>query len=186
MQSRNGYALSTFTYFISFRVSVYSRVLFFQVSGKDLLPLHNSDLKGKKRAFDVIQVTLVYEGETTIWDLSINMSTRMLYCLVNRATKARYSRFTLRLVRSKVVINDSANLTLGLTDLSHGGEVEISFATVHKRRLSEVVVRKMSRGPEQVKQVVLLPSDAPILALLGYLDPDDFGRMSEILLWYGF
>jgi len=130
---------------------------------------------------DDIQVTLLYEGETTVWNLSISTSTRTLYCLANRVTKARYSRFTLRLTPSKVIINDSANLTLGLTDLSHGGMVEICFAVVHERKLSEVIVRHRLK---YTKQRVLLPQDAPILALIGYLEPTKFGSMSDMLLWY--
>ena len=130
---------------------------------------------------DNIQVTLLHEGEATVWDLSISTSTRTLYCLANRATKARYCRFTLRMTPSKVIINDSANLTLGLTDLSHGGVVEISFADVHKRRLSEITVRHRFRD---AKQTVFLPQYAPILALIGYLEPTKFGSMSDMLLWY--
>ncbi|KAF8813008.1 hypothetical protein BYT27DRAFT_7181963, partial [Phlegmacium glaucopus] len=133
-------------------------------------------------ASDNVQVTFSYEGKVTVWDLSISVSTRTLYCLVNRATKARYSRFTLRMRSSKAVINDSANLTLGLTDLSHGGMVEISFAFPHKRRLSEVIVRHRFRDTEQT---ILLPQDAPILALIGYLKPTKFGSMCEMQLWHG-
>lgn len=130
---------------------------------------------------DKVQVTLIYEGELTVWDLSISTSTRTLYCLANRATKARYSRFTLRLASSKAIINDSANLTLGLTDLSHGGMVEVSFAVAHRRRLSEVTVRHRF---QDAQQKVLLPQDAPILALMGYLEPTKFGSMADMQLWY--
>jgi hypothetical protein len=84
---------------------------------------------------------------------------------------------------SKTVINDLANLTLGLTDLSHGGVVEISFAVPHKRRLSEVIVR---RRFTDIQQTILLPQGAPILALIGYLEPTDFGSMHEMQLWYVF
>lgn len=158
------------------------------ISGKDILPLKDApSLKGKKPmrgtfASDDIQVTLSHEGKVTVWDLSISVSTRTLYCLANRATKARYSRFTLRTRSSKAVINDLANLTLGLTDLSHGGVVEISFAIPHKRRLSEVIVRHRFLD---AKQTILLPQDAPILALIGYLEPTEFGRMCEMQLWHG-
>jgi hypothetical protein len=129
---------------------------------------------------DNVQVTLLYEGETTVWDLSISTSTRTLYCLANRATKARYSRFTLRLESSKAIINDSANLTIGLTDLSHGGVIEISFAVVHRRKLSEVVVQLHLLGTQQK---VLLQQDATILALIGYLKPTVFGKMSDMQMW---
>ena len=160
-----------------------------QISGKDILPLKDApSLKGKKPmrgtlANDDVQVTLSHEGQVTVWDLSISVSTRTLYCLANRATKARYSRFTLRMRSSKTVINDLANLTLGLTDLSHGGMVEISFAIPHKRRLSEVIVRHRLLDAEQT---ILLPQDAPILALIGYLQPNEFGSMHEMQLWYVF
>ena len=141
-------------------------------------------LKGKEpmqgTLSDEVRVTLLHEGEATVWDLSISTSTRTLYCLANRATKARYSRFTLRLTSSKGIINDSAKLTLGLTDLSHGGVVEIFFALVHRRRPSEVTVRG---GFLDAEQKVFLPQDAPILALIGYLAPTKFGSMSEMQLW---
>jgi len=162
----------------------------FKISGKDILPAKHSSayrakLQGPFRTSnsDDIRVTLVFQGETTGWDLSINTRTRTLYCLVNRATKAQYSRFTLRLADSKAIINDSANLTLGLTDLSHGGVVEICFAFVHQRGLAEVIVRHRFRD---AKQKILLPEDTSILALLGYLKPGAFGRMSDLQLWYIF
>ncbi len=162
----------------------------FKISGKDILPVKDSSsfrAKLRKGPFrtssDDIRVTLVFQGETTVWDLSINTRMRTLYCLANRATKAQYSRFTLRLADSKAIINDSANLTLGLTDLSHGGVVEICFAFVHRRGLSEVIVRHRFRDAQQK---FLLPEDTSILALLGYLKPGDFGRMSSMQLWYIF
>ena len=161
----------------------------FKISGKDILPVKDSSpfrAKLRKEPFRTssdVRVTLVFQGQTTGWDLSINTRTRTLYCLVNRATKAQYSRFTLRLVDSKAIINDSANLTLGLTDLSHGGVVEICFAFAHKRGLSEVIVRHRFRDAQQR---FLLPEDTSILALLGYLKPGDFGRMSDMQLWYIF
>ena len=161
----------------------------FKISGKDILPVKDApSLKGKEPmqetlsiGSDKVRVTLLYEGEAIVWVLSISTSTRTLYCLANRATKARYSRFTLRLTSSKAIINDSANRTLGLTDLSHGGVVEISFAVAHKRKLSEVIVRHRFQVAEQK---VLLPQDAPILALIGYLEPTKFGSMSDLQLWY--
>ena len=119
----------------------------------------------------------MYEGDATTWDLSIHTSTRTLYSLVYRATKARFSRFTIRLKTSKAVINDSERLTLGTTELTDGGVIEISFAFPHRRRLYEVTVNQAKID----QQVVLLPPDAPILALLGYLEP---GCMSEIQLWF--
>ena len=33
------------------------------------------------------------------------------------------------------------------------------------------------------KQVVFLPQQSPILALMGYLDPDVFGPMPSMQLW---
>jgi hypothetical protein len=188
----NGYVHSL-CFFIFLFFSVLSvrvlKLISFKISGKDILPLKDAlSLKGKEpmhRTFasDDVQVTLIYEGKITVWDLSISVSTRTLYCLVNRATKARYSRFTLRMESSKAVINDSANLTLGLTDLSHGGMVEISFAIPHKRGLSEVIVRHRFRDAEQT---ILFPQDAPILALIGYLKPTKFGSMCKMQLWYVF
>lgn len=178
--------LSSFFSVLSLRVL---KLISFKISGKDILPLKDApSLKGKKPmrgtfASDDVQVTLTHEGQVTVWDLSISVSTRTLYCLANRATKARYSRFTLRMRSSKTVINDLANLTLGLTDLSHGGVVEISFAVPHRRKLSEVVVRHRLLD---AKQTILLPQNAPILALIGYLEPTEFGSMREMQLWYVF
>jgi hypothetical protein len=147
----------------------------YKILGKDILQStdipHTSKGKQPIRG-SVIQVTLMYEGDATTWDLSINTSTRTLYCLVYRATKARYSLFTIRLKTSKAVINDSERLTLGITELTDGGVIEISFAFPHRRRLYEVKIDQ---------QVVLLPPDAPILALIAYLDP---GSMSGIQLWF--
>jgi hypothetical protein len=131
---------------------------------------------------DEITVTLNHDFHLTVWHLSINTTTRTLYCLANRATKGRYSRFTLRLGTSKVSINDSAALTLGLTDLSRGGTVEICQAVFHTRRLSEVSVKYNANGGGLQK--VLLPSDAPILALFSYLERSKFGRMSDIRPWH--
>ena len=119
----------------------------FKISGKDLLPVKDDTaLKGKKPmrgtlsiGSDDVQVRLIYEGNTTVWDLSISTTTRTLYNLANRATKARFSRFTLRLKHSKAMITDSACLAIGLTDLSHGGLLEICFSVVHKRKPSEVI-----------------------------------------------
>jgi hypothetical protein len=163
-----------------------------QVSGQDILAAMAEPSGSKVKYFrrmhgtlnsssDKVQVTLMYEGQATVWHIPISTSTRTLYCLANRATKARYSRFTLRLVSSKAIINDLASLTLGLTDLSHGGVIEISFAVVHKRKLSEVIVRDWSGD---IKQTVLLPQDAPILALISYLDPIKFGSISSMQMWY--
>jgi hypothetical protein len=120
----------------------------------------------------------MYEGHATVWDLSITTTTRTLYCLAYRTTKARYSRFTLRMSNSKASITDSASLTLGVTDLSHGGVIEICFVFPHRRRLSEVTVNYGFS-----KQVVFLPQQSPILALMGYLDPDVFGPMPSMQLW---
>ena len=157
------------------------------MSASDILLLRNDcprTRKGKERRANVgdeVTITLNHDLRSTVWHLSINTTTRTLYCLANRATKGRYSRFTLRLATSKVSINDSAALTLGLTDLSHGGTVEICFAVFHKRRLSEVSVKYDANSGSQK---VLLPSDAPILALLSYLERSKFGRMFDIRLWH--
>jgi hypothetical protein len=162
-----------------------------QISGRDILAAavpSGSTVKYFRRMHgplnsnsDKVRVTLMYEDRATVWHLPVNTRTRTLYCLANRATKARYSAFTLRLIHSKAVINDSASLTLGLTDLSHGGLIEISFAVAHKRKLSEVTIRDWSGD---TKQTVLLPQEAPILALISYLDPVKFGSISSMQLWY--
>jgi hypothetical protein len=184
-QLLNGYVHSPVSYFRGF---VELKPISCKISGKDLLPVKDdTSLRGKEPmrgtssiACDEVQVSFQYEGTTTVWDLSIGMNTRTLYCLANRATKARFSRFTLRLKHSKAIIVDSASLTIGLTDLSHGGVVEICFSLVHKRQLSEVIVRSRFQDTEQR---VLLPQNSTILALIGYLDPSKFGSMSDMLLW---
>ena len=63
--------------------------MLFKISGKDILPVKDSSAYAKLRSSDDVRVTLVFQGETTVWDLSINTRTRTLYCLVNRATKAQ-------------------------------------------------------------------------------------------------
>jgi hypothetical protein len=157
-----------------------------QISGQDILAAVAIGRTRRVNFFtgtssEKVQVKLMYDGQATVWHLPLGTSTRTLYCLANRATKARYSSFTLRLMYSKAVINDSAGITLGLTDLSHGGVIEISFAVAHKRMLSEVIVRDWSGNG---KQTVLLPKDAPVLALLAYLDPIKFGKISSMQMWY--
>jgi hypothetical protein len=156
-----------------------------QISGTYILPAPASKGKrerGKSKAVDndEIKVTLIHRGETTTWNLSIATSTRVLYCLAHRATKAQYARFTLRLESTKMAINDSTKTTLGLTDLSHGGMVEIAFAIPHRRRFCEVTVESSEL---RFKRTILLPQDASILALMSYLDRSEIGSMSEIQLW---
>jgi hypothetical protein len=55
------------------------------------------------------------------------------------------------------------------------------MAVFHTRGLSEVSVKD---DGDSGSQKVLLPSDAPILALLSYLEPSKFGCMSDIRLWH--
>lgn len=70
-------------------------------------------------------------------------------------------------------------MTLGLTDLAHGGVVEISRANPHERRAYEVHV-----GYYGTVLKLLLPRNAPILSLLSHVRhaTDDF-KMSDELLW---
>jgi hypothetical protein len=161
----------------------------FQISARDILPGGTRDGnipvgKGKMREEivnnDEIIVTLIHDGRSTVWHLSTNTTTRTLYRLANRATKAKYSRFTLRLISSKAPINDSASLSIGLTDLFNGGDIEVSSGFLHQRMLCEVTVQ----FDDNEMQKVLLPRYSPILALLGYLDRSKIDRMSDICLWH--
>jgi hypothetical protein len=161
-----------------------------QIEGTDVLAFNDIDSSPEDQDSseetseswgDTINVALLHEGRTTEWDLLINTSTRTLYCLANRATHARYSRFTIRMKKSKATIVDSLYRTLGDTDLSHGGQIELCFTFPHNRRPAEVTVRDAS-----TTQVVFLPQDANIMALMSYLDTDAFGPISDMQLWYVF
>jgi hypothetical protein len=125
-------------------------------------------------------VTLQHEGKETIWRLLTTTTTRTLYSLVNRVTRARYSSFTLRLSQSKAVLTDSANVTLGFTYLSHGGVIEISRTILHSRRPYEINVEFLGY---QSSQKILLPKDASSLSLISYIHARYIGRLSDIMLW---
>jgi len=129
---------------------------------------------------DDVIITLSHAGfgDGTTWNLSTATTTRTLYALVYRATRAKYSYFTLRLSSTKAAITDSATLTLGLTDLVHGGTIEISRSAVHLRGYVEVNVEY-----EMSDVTMLLPRDAPTLSLLSYIHASRVHNMSKILLW---
>lgn len=147
--------------------------VYLQISAADILA-------ADKTSGDEIVVTIRYEGQETSWPLTTSTTTRTLYCLANRASQARFSSFTLRLINSKIPINDSATLTLGLTDLSSGGIVEISRTAAQRRRMADVTVEDGAIK----KPTILLPPDAPILAVLSYLLVWGKVSMSQNMLWY--
>jgi hypothetical protein len=127
---------------------------------------------------DDIIITLSHagSGDGTTWNLSTATTTRTLYALVHRATRARYSYFTIRLAGSKVTITDSATLTLGVTDLVHGGIIEISRSANHTRGSYEVNI-------EGSESRILLPSNAPVFSVVSYLHASRSHNMSKIMLW---
>lgn len=152
-----------------------------KISGIDILPEappFQLQMLPRSSATEVIVVTLLHDGQQTSWRLRTSTSTRTLYALANRATKARYSSFTLRLSRNKVTIRDSENITLGLTDISRGGVVEIARAVPHSRRLVEVEL-KDADGPLKI----FLPKNAPTLSVLSYAHCSAVVTMSDALLW---
>lgn len=115
-------------------------------------------------------------GDGMTWNLSTATTTRTLYALVHRATRARYSYFTIRLAGSKVTITDSATLTLGVTDLVHGGIIEISRSADHTRGSYEVNI-------EGSNFRILLPPSASVFSVISYLHASRNYNMCKILLW---
>jgi len=127
---------------------------------------------------DDVIVTLSHtgSGDGMTWNLSTVTTTRTLYALVHRATRARYSYFTIRLAGSKVTITDSATLTLGVTDLVHGGTIEISRSADHTRGSYEVNI-------EGSESKILLPPNASVFSVISYLHASRNHNMCKILLW---
>ncbi|KAF7335602.1 putative bifunctional E2/E3 enzyme [Mycena venus] len=151
------------------------------VSGTQLLPKFK---KNSKAPF--VNVTLRRHREDISWKLSPETTTRTLYSLVNRATRAMHSKFTLKISASNNFIVDSSSLALEGTALANGGVVELVGCEAHTRGTSEFeIISEAETSPQRV----VLPEGASLLALLSYIDagnPDDPGlRMTEITLWHG-
>ncbi|KAJ6599761.1 hypothetical protein DFH09DRAFT_1070480 [Mycena vulgaris] len=150
------------------------------ISGAELLPKIK---KGSRAEF--ITVTLRHRGEETTWKLLRNTPTDTLYALANRATRATYSKFTLKHCNSRDIIRTNL-LTLDRTALSNGGTIELTGCVPHKRRSSVFEISTISGS---LFQRILLPQDTSVLALLSYVDSGNLGiyglRMTDIALWYG-
>ncbi|TFK70123.1 hypothetical protein BDN72DRAFT_896704 [Pluteus cervinus] len=151
------------------------------VSGVDILPASPFASLGWGTRFGVVDVVFTHEGKSRTWSLLINTPIRKLYMLVHRATRAKYSMFTIRLASKKTIISDSTTTTIGLTDLSHGGEIEISRIHLHKRKLIEFKVE--FKGITSSDRILLLPADAPVLAAISYLN--SVADLSRLELWHG-
>jgi hypothetical protein len=151
-----------------------------QIEGADLRPRMKPKTVEGLDGDDII-ITLAHAGfgDGTTWNLSTATTTRTLYALVHRATRAKYSYFTIRLLSTKATITDSATLTLGLTDLVHGGGIEISRTTNHNRGSCEVNVESCL-GDEST--MLLLPG-ASTLSVLSYIHSSRIHNMCKILLW---
>ncbi|KAJ7670709.1 hypothetical protein DFH06DRAFT_1468485 [Mycena polygramma] len=150
------------------------------MSGAELLP------KLDNPATTFIDVALRHNGHETTWKLTPETTTRTLYSLANRATKAMYSNFTLKLRGSHTTIADADSVTLDATALANGGTVQIQHAQSHTRRTCDFEV---DLGHGGSPQRLILPKDTSVLAILSYIDscntylPDL--RLTDISLWHG-
>lgn len=116
------------------------------------------------------------------WDLPISTTTRKLYTLVHRGTYAKYSSFTIRLASTKAVINDSNDITIGITDLSGGGNIELSRAMLRNNSLVEFKVDFKGFSGQQSLSV-MLPRDAPVMALASYIRAKRTEEHCRFMLW---
>ncbi|KAJ7484167.1 hypothetical protein FB451DRAFT_1169243 [Mycena latifolia] len=149
------------------------------ISGTELLPRPK---KGKGSKDALIAVILRHLGEETVWNLPKNTPTTTLYALANRATKASYSKFALKCCDSRDIIPENS-LTLDRTALSNGGAVEMFRCVPHKRKNCDVEIVARTG---MLATRILLPQDAPVLAVLSYIDSDIYGlTMTDITLWHG-
>ncbi|KAJ7106228.1 hypothetical protein C8R44DRAFT_805910 [Mycena epipterygia] len=151
------------------------------ISGTELLPRFK---KNSKEPFIII--TLRHRAEETTWKLLPDTPIRTLYSLANRATRASYSSFMLKLCPSNIVISDAPSLTLDVTVLSNGGTVEMIRCIPHTRKTYDFEIIPMDGGPPQR---LILPQDSSVLAILCYIDccnPNIYdSRMTDIALWNG-
>ncbi|KAJ7155126.1 hypothetical protein C8R46DRAFT_436742 [Mycena filopes] len=163
------------------------------VAGADLVPKFKKNSKAPS-----IIVTFEHRNEKTTWRLSPDTTVRTLYALVNRATRAANSAFTLRVfasgqfianrtsvAASRQFIADSTSVTLSETDLVNGGAVEMLACEPHTRRTLNVIISGVGDSPQRV----VLPTDASLLALLCYIEAanpnDPSARITEMRLWHG-
>ncbi|PVF92994.1 hypothetical protein CPB86DRAFT_142196 [Serendipita vermifera] len=151
------------------------------VSGTDILP--KKRLWPLRKSGDTVTITLTHTGagDRTTWRLATTTTTRVLYSLVHRATRGRYSSFTIRLASTKATITDSATLTLGVTDLVRGGTIEISRTEAHVRSAYEVHVEHDKKGD----LVFLLPRGTTALSVVSYIHASRTDEIGKIMLWYG-
>ncbi|TFK70120.1 hypothetical protein BDN72DRAFT_795723 [Pluteus cervinus] len=150
------------------------------VSGVDILPT-NSFFSRRTSRLEVVDIVFTHEGKSRTWSLSINTPIRKLYMLVHRATRAKYTMFTIRLASTKVTISDSTTTTIGVTDLASGGEIEICRTFPHQRKLIEFKVEFETF--KSSTRILLLPADAPVLAVISYLN--GVADFSKLMIWHG-
>ncbi|KAL0957929.1 hypothetical protein HGRIS_000110 [Hohenbuehelia grisea] len=149
------------------------------VAGTELLPKGSKKGKGKSAA--LLEITLRHGSDYATWHLPRTTTTRILYSLANRATRAKYQYFGLRLCGSRSPILNSQVTTLGVTDLSQGGTIELYHATPHQRSKLEVAVE--SRIFDTTPFV--LPRDASALALRSAIHAWTGMSLSDTMLWHG-
>ncbi|KAJ7827101.1 hypothetical protein B0H13DRAFT_2439813 [Mycena leptocephala] len=146
-------------------------------SGTELLPKFK-----RNSTAPCLTVTLQHRDQDTTWKLSSDTTTRTLYQLANRATRAMYSKFTL--VVSSTTIADSGSVILANTALVNGGTVEMVGYVPHTRQTCEF---EIVTGTGSLRLV--LPDDTSLLAMLSYIDssnPDTSElRITDITLWHG-
>ncbi|KAJ7155009.1 hypothetical protein C8R46DRAFT_1226970 [Mycena filopes] len=150
-------------------------------SGAELLPKFEADSDAPS-----ISITLRHRGEETSWKLSPDTTTRTLYSLANRATRAIYSKFSLKISLSNHYITDGNGITLDQTALVDGSILEMARCGSHKRGTCELnIVAYEGADPQRL----LLPKDASVLAVLSYVDfcnqylPEL--RVGDITIWHG-
>ncbi|KAJ7648948.1 hypothetical protein DFH06DRAFT_1300213, partial [Mycena polygramma] len=149
------------------------------ISGAELLP------KSRKSAATFIHVSLRDNGYETTWKLTPDTTIRTLYSLANRATKAMYSKFGLKLRGSNTIIADADSITLGSTVLANGGTVQMHHAESHTRQTCDF---ELDLGYGGSPQRLILPKDTSVLAILSYIDSGNANlpdlRLTDISLWY--
>ncbi|KAJ7230547.1 hypothetical protein GGX14DRAFT_583780 [Mycena pura] len=154
------------------------------VSGAALL----RNLSTSETDDDYIVLTLIHNEEEKLWRLKPSTTVKALYSLVNRALKARYSSFTIRCARTNASIHCSDQQTIAATDLSNGGVLTIFGARCHTRQPCKVYLDWKSdlwNGGDDDNSIIILPSDAPIIALLSCMRNFRGVHMPDHLLWHG-
>lgn len=127
------------------------------------------------------QIVVRFEDDerSFTWQLSKDSVVAILYVLANRATRAAYCFFKLRLHKPDcswtIIENNTVQLLASIVGLDTG-YITIFCADPHERsNLLANVTDEFS---------ALLPQDAPILSLLSYGHGLGFWRLTGVVLWY--